>query len=528
MEVVSDTTGTVARGATTIEKYLGNSNDVKTTIALSWSGVIFEGGEDSLILRLRSPDGSLVDLTGRTTFTTNHSFTSIAFPLFRGGLPVGQKGIWKIELDGSKLFSQQVTYHLLVMSDNPTIATQLLLEAQNVGTGEPVPIRVMVSDRGSPVLNAVVQAQLEGPQNSQGNFLSTTPATIVSNPGDPSSTKGQAKLDALLTNAANAGLFADRSLPTLNLLDNGSSGNGDTTANDGIYSGLFKDTTNEGHYYFAVRILGTSAKAGDFQRSYFVATFVRSKPNPSQTNLQVISYTPQANGTVFVTLGATPHDSLGNFLGPGYEKGMQITSSMGSVQTPFNDNLNGSYQITYTLPSTISDPTIGVVILGQPVLSVPLDAIPGYPGINLAGGKFAVSFHIGGTAAPAGSLSGASPSVSVGGDFEYRLPHGVSFETYLGYDRFTVAGTGFHFVNLSERLKYTYGTGSWRPFAFFGGGGYFATGGNNYGGINVGGGLQYWINQHFAADGTYTFHNVFVSGNNAKYSTATVGVRYVF
>ncbi len=479
MELVSDTTGTVARGATAIEKYLGNASDAKTMIALSWSGVIFEGGEDSLVLRLRSPDGSLVDLTGRTTFASNHSFTVIPLPLFRRGLPVGQKGIWQIELDGSKLFSQQVTYHLQAL-------------------------------------------------NSQGNFLSTTSATIVSNPGDPASTKGQAKLDALLANAANVGLFADQSLPTLSLSDNGNSSNGDTTANDGIYSGLFKDTTKEGHYYFSVRILGTSAKAGDFQRAYRVTEFVRSKPDPNQTNLQVISSVAQPNGTVLVTLGATPHDSFGNFLGPGYEKDMQITSSMGSVQTPLDDKLNGSYQITYSLPSVGSDPNISVVILGQPVLSVPLHAIPGGgPGPGPGGNKWAVSFHLGVTI-PHGSLSAFSPSVSLGGDLEYRLPHGVSLETYVGFDHFRSGLGDTHFVNLSERGKVTFGSGTLRPFAFFGVGGYFASGGNNYAGVNTGVGLQYWLKHRFAIEGTYTFHNVFVTGGNARYSTLLGSVRYVF
>jgi len=531
LELVDDSAGTLPRGGTVVEKYLGNTDDVKTAIAISWIGA---GREDVPVVTLTAPDGQTVDLTGKMTFRPGHIFIDLPFPTFRNSIPIMQKGLWQITLDGSRLISQQINYHVLVMSDNPTVSTDFQFAMQDIGTGDPIPIKVKLTDGGKPVLNAVVQAELIGPQNSLGNILSTTPATLGPNNGpDPASTKGQQKLDALLANPATANLFGDQTLPSLKLFDNGSSSNGDTTANDGIYSGLFTDTSKEGHYYFAIRVLATSAKAGDYQRAFRVTEFVRSIAADAQTTWQVVSSVPQSNGTRLVTISTTPHDKLGNYIGPGYEKDLQITSSLGTVQTPLADNLDGSYQITYDLPSLTSNPGIGVVVLGLPVKQGPLNSIPGGGsgsggGTGFGAGKFAVSFHIGGTAAPNGSLSGASPSVSVGGDFEYRLPYGVSLETYLGYDRFTAAGTGFHFVNLSERFKYTYGTGRWRPFAFFGGGGYFATGGNNYGGINVGGGLQYWINHHFAAEGTYTFHNVFVSGNNAKYSTATVGVRYVF
>src|SRR5882672_6001393 len=319
---------------------------------LSWFGM---EGDRILSFQLKAPDGTIIDLANLTTFVRNASFTTIPFPLYQGGIQVGQKGEWQILINGEALHSPSVNYHLLVMADDPTLASEFTVDAHDVGTGEPIPIRVKLTDGGVPVLNATVQAQLMGPANSQGNVLSNTPASPNPNPNDPASTKGQAKLDALYNDPKNASLFADKTLPTLTLVDNGSSG--DPTADDGVYSGLFNGTPNEGHYYFAVRVRGTSPTAGDFQRAFLLTVFVRSKPDPAQTVFKLLSYDIQADGSVLATLQAIPHDKFGNFLGPGYEKDMQITSSGATPVGALDDKLDGSYQITYRLPSASSNPS---------------------------------------------------------------------------------------------------------------------------------------------------------------------------
>ena len=357
LEMVADTVGTVSRGNTLIEKFLGASNDVRMTIVLSWSG----GTDNDRILpfQLKAPDGTNIDLPHRTTFGRNVSFTTLPFPLFQSGSEVGQKGEWQVVINGNLIHSPSVRYHLLVMADNPTLASEFSINAQDIGTEEHIPIQVKLIDNGAPVLNATAQVQLMGPSNSQGNVLSNTPALSASSPGsDPASTKGQAKLNALYSDPANASLFADKSLPTLTLLDG---------SKTGVYTGSFKDTLSEGHYYFTVRVRGTSATAGDFQRTYWIARFVRSKPDSSKTLFTLLSSAPQANGAVLVKLRAIPHDALGNFLGPGYEKDMQIKSSEGIVENALDDKLDGSYEITYRLPSASANPSFTIQIMGATV-----------------------------------------------------------------------------------------------------------------------------------------------------------------
>ncbi len=244
------------------------------------------------------------------------------------------------------------------------------------------------------------------------------------------------------------------------------------------------------------------------------------------TSLVLLSSIPQANGTVLVHLQATPKDRFGSFLGPDYLPHLEITSTEGTVELPISDTLNGSYEITYRLPSTTSNPTIGLVVMGDKVKEAKLsDLKKGGGGTNF--GKWVGSFHLGGTI-PHSNLNAFSSSVSLGADLEYRLNKLFSLETYLGYDRFSAnVGNDFSFVNLSERVKATFGTGNVRPFVFAGVGAYFPSSGSTHPGFNTGTGLQYWFAPRVAVEGSYNFHNVFISSGDARYSTVLAGVRFV-
>jgi hypothetical protein len=140
------------------------------------------------------------------------------------------------------------------------------------------------------------------------------------------------------------------------------------------------------------------------------------------------------------------------------------------------------------------------------------------------------SLHLGATV-PQNNLSAFSSSISLGADLEYRLTAMYSLETYLGYDRFSsniATVPDFWFVNLSERLKATFGSGNLRPFVFAGLGPYFGQSGGTHLGINTGVGLQKWLTPKFAIEGTYTFHTVFTPVSNTRYSTLLAGVRFTF
>jgi hypothetical protein len=517
LEIVADTTGTVARGSNTLEKFLGSPNDGSMTIALSWSA---EGDTDRILpFQLKAPDGTVIDLTQRTSIARHASFTTLPFPLFQNGTEVGHKGEWQLELNGNAVHSPSLNYHLVVMADNPTIVSDFSVNAQNVGTGEQIPIRVKLTNNGAPVLNATVEAQLMGPSNSQGNVLSNTPTPSITGPGsDPASTKGQGKLDALYNNPANASLFADKNLPTLTLHDN---------SNTGVYTGSFTGTSNEGHYYVTIRARGTSAEVGDFQRTFWIARFVRSKPDPEKTVFKVLSYVPQTNRSVLVTLQAIPHDRFGNFLGPGYEKDMQIKSSEGTVETPLDDKLDGSYEITYRLPSSSSNPSFTVVIMGATVTTKTLRDLQG--GGSPATGKFAVFFDLG-VGIPHGTFGNFfNTGFSLNTGLEYIATSHFSVEGIFGYHRFPAKIAGdLNLYQFSVNGKAYLTSGTLRPFVNGGVGAYkFSPGPTKFGG-NIGGGVLYTLTSRVGLEGAYNFHVIDTPGAATKFSTLQGGIRLVF
>jgi hypothetical protein len=382
LESVRDVTGKITQGASLQQKFTASSNDAALSILLSWSVTKAgnnEGGRDFLPFRLTAPNGTQVDITHRIKNGFNTSFATVHFPLSQGGAAVPPKGEWTIELLGGQIHSQELNFHLMAMLDNPGIATDFRIEAQDVGTGEGIPIRVRVTEGGAPVLNATVSAEILGPDNALGNVLSNEPNPSGSpNPaGDALRSAAQAKLLLLLNDPTKAGLFSSSGLPVINLADNGQAANGDTTAGDGVYSALFTNDQKEGHYRFLITVKGTSATGGDFQRTHTLTVFVRPKANAANTALTLLSSVTQPDGSVLIRLSATPHDAFNNFLGPDYLGFLRILSSEGSIVGQLEDKLNGSYEITYSLPSVNSNPTITLEVTGTTVVTKTLAQLQG-------------------------------------------------------------------------------------------------------------------------------------------------------
>jgi hypothetical protein len=515
LEIVKDINGSVASGATDAQKFLGNSLDTAMSILVSWDG----GRQFKPQLKLIAPNGTAIDLNGNTQFGFTRAIIDLSFPLHQGGATISPKGQWELDITSPSSLTAAgggtLNYHLMVISDNETIATDSTLNIQDPGTGEPIPINVTVKDGGSPVTGATVSAILLGPDNGLGDILAkaTNPSGTPNTNGDLVGSAANGKLLLLLQDPNFLALLKNHSLPLVVLSDPG---------NTGTYTGTLTNALKEGHYQFLINIRGTSAGNGDFERTRKLTVFVRPKPDPGNTGLTVVSAVTQTNGAVLVHLRATPKDRFGSFLGPDYLPQLDITCSPCTVSTPITDDLRGSYDVTYQVASASTNPTIGVVVLGQNVTQTTLGDLKN------PGGKWVASFHIGGTI-PHANLGSLSSSISVGADLEYRLTNMYSLETYFGYDRFSASvGNDFRFINLSERFKATFGTGQLRPFVFAGLGGYFGSVAGNHSGINTGAGVQYWLTSKFAVEGSYTFHTVFISGGNATYSTLLGGVRYVF
>jgi von Willebrand factor type A domain len=394
LEVVRDTGGSIKRQTKVTEEFLGNTDDTALNIVLTWSppGITIPIRDPdstsssrllpvSLPFTLRAPDGTVVDITSRTRTAPGVSVTTIRFPLPKGKTDkVVQKGKWTIELNANdpimaKFEIAKLDYQLIVMLDNPTLASEYRVAAEDVGTGEPVPLRVKLAEKGNAVKNAAVVAQLLGPNSGLGDVLAKTTAPG----GDPKygqdkiRNAAQAKLLLLLADPANAKLFGASGLGQLVLLDDGGPASGDKKAGDGVYSGLFTAATKEGHYRFQITALGKSAQ-GDFQRTQTLTVFVRPKPDPKQVGLALV---PAGVNPLIVGLKVAPKDRFGSFLGPDYLDLLKVTASEGKVDQALSDKLDGSYQISYRLPSASSNPTITVQVAGATVIKTTLNELRG-------------------------------------------------------------------------------------------------------------------------------------------------------
>ncbi|HZY84013.1 MAG TPA: vWA domain-containing protein [Gemmataceae bacterium] len=385
-ETVRDVTGSLDRNATAQQKFLANSGDVGMNIVLTWAAVVppsAPGGEPAPtdprvtppLFKLTAPDGTVIDTRSSTQYGRNLSVTTLSLPQSQGKKLVPTKGEWTIDVPWPDTGVPKLNYHLIVMLDNPTLATDFILDAKDVGTGEAVPVRAKLREKGAPVLNAAVIAEMLGPTNGQGNVVSTTPTPsgAPNYGGDTIRSDAQKKLLLLLQDPTKAALFGTAGLPQLTLQDGGSGGD---------YSASFTGADKEGHYRLQITSLGKSSQ-GDYQRTRIVTFFARPKADKSKTSLVLLP--PGANPQV-IALKVTPKDAGGNFLGPDYLGLLKVSSSEGTAQQPLADKLDGSYEISYQLPSPSSNPTITVSVGPTTVLTTTLNDLKGGGGNGGGGG----------------------------------------------------------------------------------------------------------------------------------------------
>jgi hypothetical protein len=518
-------------GPTQTETFTVNSGDQFLKIVLSWD----TGRIESLPFQLQAPDGTLVDPRLFTVVGQNrNSVTSIAFPIVVSNKNVQKAGDWKIVIGGAAGpqigIVAQVQYSGLILLDNAILDSNFEAINPDPGTGEPIRLRATLKEGGRPVTGATVIAQMAGPKQGLGDILATqaTPATLP--PSADQQTPAQAKLAALEADPATQGLFLPQNLPAVTLFDDGMHDDG--AAGDGVYGGSFAGTDLEGFYKFQFGLVANAPKNGQYTRTFTQPVFVRAKADPGMTSITV------SRTGLTIVLKAIPKDKFNHFLGPDYIGNLHLTSSAGTVQTPLSDPLDGSYQVSYLIPSAGSNPQITLEVMGTVVKQGPLHSFPGggAGGGGSGGGAgslshFEATFDLGG-AFPMGNFgNAANPSISIGGGFDYRFSHMLSAGIYVGHDRFSLkAGGGDSFVtHVSPEVRVTAPLGFVRPFAQAGVGVYVpGPGGSAHFGWNLGGGLDHWLAPHVGVEAVYNFRQVDGNAGTLNYSTVRGGLRFRF
>jgi hypothetical protein len=367
LEIVRDIRGTLAPLATQSETFLGNKGDVALSLMISWFNLPRSTEGLTPKVQLIAPDGTVVDTTAATILRPGSSVTTLHFPLRQGTKTIDPEGQWKIEATGLNT-EVGTNYQILVVADNNKLASEARAPVADPGTGEPIALEVKLTEGGVPIPGATVAAALDGPQNGLGDALAkaANPAGAPNLNGDLPGSAARAKLDKLLSDPAFAALLKDQSLPSITL----------TADAGGVYRGSFGGTTKEGNYQFSIVEAGSST-VGKFERTQKLTVFVRPKPDAAHTDVSVVSTSIQPDNSVIVKLRAVARDRFGSMIGPDYGTAFQIRSSIGTIETPLGDTLDGGYTIAYRLPSNSTDPVISVNVMGDTVTSSPLSNLPG-------------------------------------------------------------------------------------------------------------------------------------------------------
>lgn len=155
--------------------------------------------------------------------------------------------------------------------------------------------------------------------------------------------------------------------PRIELRDDGTGA--DERADDGVYTGVFQDTMNEGSYTFTFRSTGMNRDGVSFERAETLSEFVKFNASVTTTDIafpaEVVN---KEEKIVRATVRVTPKDAFGAYLGPFRGDLIHLWSSDGTFDSGYKDHYGGSYsfELVYlTGASPQISVTVGDVVVAE-------------------------------------------------------------------------------------------------------------------------------------------------------------------
>ena len=377
VEMVLDETGTLASGNKVEFAIPATSDEVALSFFFSVRDPSGKVGEMRPIPYLFAPDGTEVELRRFLRFGEREVSAKVPLPALAPKGFLRSRGEWRLVFGGDL---PDVFYHAMVLLDNTMVVTKFALDGALHATGQPIKIEANLTEADDPLKEAEVVAVVRRPLAGLGNVLSDAKVEPQDNTGGEPFNAASAKLSAVLQDPELADQLRAKGEDVIKLLDNGDLANGDAVAGDGIYSGLYFDTTVEGDYAFDVTALAENRNGEIVRRVRSLTTRTLPAPDRGKSSFQVVKIDEAADGGARAVISATLKDSFDNKLGPGYDQGaLKLTPDRGKVERRV-DRLDGSYEIYLALP-----PLPG----GEPALKGP----PVHLQVSVLGGDgFKVAF----------------------------------------------------------------------------------------------------------------------------------------
>lgn len=471
----------IMAGRTGSESFTTNQTARRMVLKLSWK----RGTSMSFTVE---KDGVDVTQFGRIVEGAFYRIFTIDIP--RASAPtITAAGNWTMRINGP----DRTPYEAAAIVEEENLKYEFKTGSARL-VGDPLPLAVKVTFDGLPVTDANVTAQVLTPKEALSNLLSrrATPATPAGFQYEPGATDAQRKFQLLLGDTS----FRNALRPSPHPIVFQNNGNG-------TYSATFSNTSINGPYTVVYRVEGQRSDIGNYSRteSQTVAlTF--GIPSATASDLRVLADRRPAGQ---YNLVVRPVDRLGNFLGPDYGHGIVVTVNGVRVTGTPQDRLDGSY--VFTILATTPPPltNITITVLGRPLFSGPLSAIPGS---GQSSNKFAFSVHSGVAIPVTGFGSAATAGLLTEFDFEYRATPRFSLEGVVGRYDFGIP-TEIYSVNLLAKGYFPVSGG--RFYVSGGPGAFYLTGGNTHFGLNGGAGfnkpINSWLDLEFGASYSHVFRS---------------------
>lgn len=320
----------------------------------------------------------------------------------------------------------------------------------------------------------------------------------------------------------------------IKLYDDGQFSHGDHRANDGIYSNRFLHFPKNGGYDFRLLVEnknGVEAQPDEVMppdwKPKSIAPFTRISQN--HITIQSVPETLLKPEIKDISPNKGRYGKLLDIIiqGKNFVEGASVIFSRSDIFLKriiyVSDNeLKVRLQISSGAVSGYSDITVinpgGIEDTARDVFQI---VGPLYP--------LGLSIHYG-YARPLGNFDIFYDSgMSIAADLEYRLTKSLSVELLAGYHTFksdTLDNT--YWINLSLNLNYCFPTLPKWVFVNIAPGIYFPKSGSSEFGLMKGGGLYWPITASVLAQVAYNHHTIFTKGDDTTFSTIWLGIKYRF
>ncbi len=497
--------------------YPVTNNDQRLLFMVSWS----EPKVDSTIeFTMRDALGQLIDPAAASQDTNIVYDAGKTFQMYTIGLPYFQNnlGMWTLIVNGENLVkSENYSYSILGHS------TLQLKDASNPlqrakFTGDKMQLQVSLTGDGNPILDAVVTAQVSGPNIGAGNWFAEyvlTPSQLdsVRSIPFPGFVEDVYKKYYYMNHINNIDLPGTNAFEIVLTYDQ----------RDSLYKGESTPLSRPGIYDLMVTATNDSAKnANPFKRDLSLNYHIKVRPNLDWTisSLEFDRISDQSGDNDIYKLKFTPLDKFRNFVKPGKKDNIKFHVRNSNVSNePIVDDLQGSYFKNISVPSNSLKPIVRIqfgnfVFDEQPITDNP-------KADNWRFYLNAISLHFG-SAIPTGSFenlynSGMHASI----DYYRQISKYWAINVFAGYSSFKgkSGNTNQDYFNISTNVRwYPAVLTSFRFFLNSGGGYYLADKNTDSGpGINVGTGINIPISSRIDLEIGVDYHNIIIDPDNITF-----------